>query len=197
MKIHRNLSLRFAAVVVLTVGLVGCGGDSKSSPHDGHTATQASEVPFDRAFIDGMVPHHQSAIAMAQAAKDAGLSNPDLVAIAKNIASSQQREINQMRNWRKEWFGSSAIDPNGADPLGLTMEQMGMQHVSTQFSDVGDLDAAFAEMMIDHHKGAIRMAKLAQKKGQHAETRNLADEIIEAQKREIRTMEEHTGEMHH
>lgn len=186
--------LAFAAAALLALGLVGCGGGEKSS---GGNATQTGAVPFDRAFIDGMVPHHEAAIAMAQAAIDAGLTNPELVTIANDVISSQQLEIDQMHTWRDDWFGSSEIDPTGADALGLSMTQMGMQHGSMQFAGAGDVDAAFAETMIDHHQGAITMAQLAQKKGQHAEIRSLADEIIKAQKREIGIMERHTAGMSH
>ena len=53
------LSMALAAVAA------GCGSSDQSP---------ASDVPFDRAFIDAMVPHHQQAISMARAAKAAGLS---------------------------------------------------------------------------------------------------------------------------
>lgn len=73
-----------------------------------------------------MVAHHQSAIAMATAAKETGLSQPDLVKVADDVLATQQLEINRMKGWRGEWFGSSTIDPNGAAALGLSESQMGM-----------------------------------------------------------------------
>ena len=48
-------------------------------------------------------------------------------------------------------------------------------------------------MMIDHHEGAIRMAKLALEQAEHPELRQLAEAIIEAQEGEIAIMEPHTG----
>lgn len=173
----------------------GCGGGGSAEDDTGSAAT-ASAVPFDRAFIDGMVPHHEEAIAMAKQALAANLATPELVSIAKAIVTSQQDEIDRMKRWRGEWFGSAEIDPNGADTLGLSMEQMGMQHDAGDLSSSEDVDADFATMMIDHHNGAIAMAKLAREEGQHEEIRDLGDAIIRAQEREIAIMREHAG-MHH
>lgn len=59
--------------------------------------------PFDREFIDMMVPHHSGAIRMAQAELRRG-ENPQLRAIARGIIKAQGSEINQMQRWRSNWF---------------------------------------------------------------------------------------------
>lgn len=63
----------------------------------------ADEEQFDRAFMDMMIPHHQSAIAMAQVALDES-ENPEIRELARGIAESQEREIEQMRSWQEEWY---------------------------------------------------------------------------------------------
>jgi uncharacterized protein (DUF305 family) len=63
----------------------------------------ANKNPFDRAFIDAMIPHHQSAIAMAQVALEES-ENPQIKELARNIVSAQQREIEQMLQWRQAWY---------------------------------------------------------------------------------------------
>ncbi len=62
--------------------------------------------PFDRAFIDMMVPHHQGAIAMAKQLLKKG-ERPALRKMANDIISAQTDEIAQMRKWRKAWYGSA------------------------------------------------------------------------------------------
>jgi uncharacterized protein (DUF305 family) len=62
--------------------------------------------PFDRAFIDMMVPHHQGAIAMAKQLLKKG-EQPGLRKMANDIISAQTDEIAQMRKWRKAWYGSA------------------------------------------------------------------------------------------
>ena len=61
--------------------------------------------PFDRAFIDAMIPHHESAIQSAQEVKNKA-KNQDVKDLADAIISAQEREIVQMREWRRQWYGS-------------------------------------------------------------------------------------------
>jgi uncharacterized protein (DUF305 family) len=42
--------------------------------------------PFDKAFIDAMIPHHQSAIEMAQVASEKS-KNPQIKELAGNISA--------------------------------------------------------------------------------------------------------------
>jgi uncharacterized protein (DUF305 family) len=63
----------------------------------------AKENPFDEAFIDAMIPHHQSAIEMAEVANEKS-KNPRIKELAQNITSAQKREIEQMQEWRREWY---------------------------------------------------------------------------------------------
>jgi uncharacterized protein (DUF305 family) len=185
----------FVAVLLFAGLFAGCGGDD--SDEVAGQAESAAAVPFDRAFIDAMVPHHRSAIEMARTAKAEGLDQADLTQIADDIIRTQQAEIDQMTDWRRDWFGSGEIDPEGAESLGLAETEMGMQHAADDLVGAEDVDRAFASMMIDHHEGAVRMAELALDKGQHREIRDLAARIISAQEREIEIMEQHTSGEHH
>jgi uncharacterized protein (DUF305 family) len=60
--------------------------------------------PFDKAFIDAMVPHHKGAIAMAKDELAKG-SQPALRKMAQGIITAQTKEIAHMRAWRKAWYG--------------------------------------------------------------------------------------------
>jgi uncharacterized protein (DUF305 family) len=63
----------------------------------------ATQEPFDRAFIDNMIPHHESAIEMANVVLEES-ENPEIREIAGAILDAQEREIEQMRSWRDEWY---------------------------------------------------------------------------------------------
>jgi uncharacterized protein (DUF305 family) len=47
----------------------------------------------------------------------------------------------------------------------------------------------FAQMMIDHHNGAIAMAKTEQKSGQNADAKKMADAIVAGQSAEVKQLQ--------
>ena len=57
-------------------------------------------APFDRKFIDMMVPHHEGAMRMARAELKRGKVG-ELRAIARSILRMQGEEIRQLNEWRK------------------------------------------------------------------------------------------------
>ena len=63
----------------------------------------ASANPFDKAFIDAMIPHHQSAIDMATEAQTKA-EHQELKDLAGRIVAAQQKEIEQMKAWRSQWY---------------------------------------------------------------------------------------------
>ena len=62
--------------------------------------------PFDRAFLDVMITHHEGAIRMAQVQLARG-KNRTVKRMARAIVHAQTTEINQMHQWRIQWFGVS------------------------------------------------------------------------------------------
>jgi uncharacterized protein (DUF305 family) len=52
-----------------------------------------------------------------------------------------------------------------------------------------DFDKAFISSMIEHHQGAIDMAKLAEKNAKHDEIKNMSNDIMAAQSKEIDMMQ--------
>ena len=190
----RGLAL-IAVLAVLVVAGCGGGGDGDQAARDAETG---SRVPFDRAFIDWMVPHHRDAIEMAKAAKARGLTQPDLTQIADDIIASQQDEIDRMLGSREDWYGSRRLGPVLPEVLGVPQAELGMDHGRRdEIAGAVDADAKFAELMIPHHEGAIAMAEAAKERARHEETKDLADATIEAQDREIRTLKKHAGGAHH
>lgn len=57
---------------------------------------------FDKAFIEGMIPHHQGAIDMARAALQSA-KHDEIKRMARDIISAQQEEIDMMKQWQKDW----------------------------------------------------------------------------------------------
>ena len=89
-------------------------------------ATPAPAESFDLAFIDMMIPHHRSAIAMAQVAL-LRAGHPEVRTLAQSIIASQGLEIAQMQAWRDAWFPNMRIMPMDQiqRALGTNMSGMG------------------------------------------------------------------------
>ena len=69
--------------------------------------------PFDREFIDMMIPHHQDAIVMARMELEEGKS-ADAKKLAEAIIDAQTKEIDEMNMWRIDWYGK--LSPAGGVP---------------------------------------------------------------------------------
>jgi uncharacterized protein (DUF305 family) len=80
----------------------GLGGHQMGGM-DTDLAQLEAAVPFDKAFIDAMIPHHQSAIDMAKEAQTKA-THQEIKDLAGRIVSAQQREIDQMKTWRSQWY---------------------------------------------------------------------------------------------
>lgn len=64
-------------------------------------------------------------------------------------------------------------------------KQAMMESMQQMPAYTGDADRDFMQQMRTHHQGAIRMSEVLLRHGKDQQTRALAQEIIEAQRREI------------
>jgi uncharacterized protein (DUF305 family) len=96
-------------------------GEHMSGEGHGGTEMEPEQLrtaePFDREFIDMMIPHHQDAVEMAKEELDKG-ENDTLRKLAEDIISAQNREIEQMRKWREEWYGSAGTSSKDSEESG-------------------------------------------------------------------------------
>jgi uncharacterized protein (DUF305 family) len=140
----------------------------------------------DKAFIDAMVPHHQGAIEMAEVALE-NAEHEEIIELSRNIISSQQAEIEELKAIKKEEFGTSNV------PMEISQEQMrsmGMMMDPQELANGEPFDKAFIGAMIPHHQSAIEMATVAYEKSKNPRIKELAGDIISAQKREIEQMKQ-------
>jgi uncharacterized protein (DUF305 family) len=213
-------SRSFAALALLATAMAACGpGGSGAAPQPAPTATSpavptatsaamptptsapepatpAAAIPaFDQQFIDMMVPHHEGALGMARIAQQRA-ERPEIRQMADDILRSQDAEISQMRQWRREWFGSSATPP--MDQMPTVPGMAGMNHAGMTMDMAADVqrlrvapspfDLAFIDAMIPHHQSAIEASRVALKESSRQEIQDLALAIMEAQQREIGQM---------
>lgn len=143
--------------------------------------------PYDQRFLDAMIMHHQGGVMMTQYLI-ADSERPELQKLAEDIISAQQREIAQMQQWRRDWYGTST----GDDMMGGGMMSGGMMDRAQMGQMMGstfDADRHFLEMMIPHHEAAISMAQEALETAERPEIKTLAQQIITTQRAEIEEMQ--------
>jgi uncharacterized protein (DUF305 family) len=139
----------------------------------------------DERFIDAMVPHHQGAVEMAQVAlKNA--EHEEVRQLSEDIVSAQEAEIEELKAIKQQEFGTSEV------PMEMDageMKAMGMTDPD-ELANKDPFDKAFIDAMIPHHRSAISMARLALEESDNAEIREIARNIVGAQKKEIAQMQE-------
>ncbi|HZG04868.1 MAG TPA: DUF305 domain-containing protein [Streptomyces sp.] len=212
MTAHRSAPRRLAAVAVTVttaVVLTACGGNNASTGHAGHgnqSSPRASASPStgehnaaDVSFAQGMIPHHRQAVEMADLAADRAASQ-EVKDLAADIEKAQQPEIDTLTGWLTSW-GEDVPAEGSADHSGhgvhgghgragmMTPEQMDELEKSSGKA----FDTAFLEMMIEHHKGAVAMARTEKENGAYGPAKSMADDIIATQNAEIDTMNKLLG----
>jgi uncharacterized protein (DUF305 family) len=148
---------------------------------------------LDLRFIDAMTPHHQGAVEMAKAAQQKS-KRPEILKLATNIIQAQDREIAQMKQWRKTWYPKASDTPMVYNPqMGHMMAMSPEQKQGMMMSqDLGaanaDFDRRFIDAMIPHHEGAVTMAKEVLGKTKRPEIKQMAEAILTSQQAEIDQM---------
>lgn len=188
-EIREGISTRILAVLlvaVLAVGLSACGGDNA----DESGGTDDAKT-VEKAFLTGMTHHHETAIEMADIAKERGQS-PFVKDLADDIVSTQQRELDEMKEIYTRLIGGELKpDPGAHDGLGLSPKQAGMTHTpetNEMLRKANPFDRAFVDEMEPHHTGAVKMAQVVLESTEDADLRELAEGIVSTQEREIKEM---------
>ncbi|MFC0430887.1 DUF305 domain-containing protein [Kutzneria buriramensis] len=202
----KNLVRTALAVLALGAVLTACGGTTTSGMA-GMTSTTASATQqsnhnnADVAFAQQMIPHHQQALAMAKLVSGR-TTNAKVTALAGRIQKAQDPQIQQMTAWLNQWGAAPATTSMGAMPgMSSTSAMPGMgdgRPMPGMMSDAdmaklqtvkgGDFDTMWLQMMVQHHQGAIDMAKTELAQGSSTDAKTLAQKIIDGQQAEITEM---------
>lgn len=153
-------------------------------------------------FLDGMIPHHEAAIAMAESYLNHGGDQEKLKPLAEDIITAQKSEITQMKDMMKRITDSGKTDLEAAGAYREAYQKMmtghhdghnpgdNMSGSGNTSGASGTIDTAFAEGMIMHHQMAVDMAKAILDNTDEQDVLTLARQIIDAQEEEISLMQE-------
>jgi uncharacterized protein (DUF305 family) len=70
--------------------------------------------PFDKTFVEGMIPHHEIAVVGSTMALQR-IERPELRELLQSIITSQSAEIAQMRSWYQAWYGVPVPETDGME----------------------------------------------------------------------------------
>ncbi|MGO4426959.1 DUF305 domain-containing protein [Streptomyces sp. MCAF7] len=178
------------------------GGMDHGSKNSASASATAGENPAPGAFNDAdvtfaqmMIPHHEQAVEMAKLADDRA-EDAEIKTLAGDIEKAQDPEIRTMKSWLNAWgkpesgsgmpgmdHGSGSSDDSGMPGM---MSDKDMKELKA--ANGAGFDKMFAQMMIDHHNGAIDMAKDEQKNGRNATAKKLADDVVKDQTAEVKQL---------
>lgn len=201
--LRHSSSRRIAAVSAVAVGallLSACGGDDMDGmDHGSGSSSKSASAPAengagagfndtDVTFAQMMIPHHEQALEMAQLA-DGRASDAEIKDIVGKIEKAQDPEIETMKGWLGAWKQPTAMESmpgmdHGGDGM---MSDADMKELKAMKG--AEFDKMFAQMMIDHHNGAITMAKDEQKNGKNADAVKMAGDIVEGQSAEVKQLQ--------
>ncbi len=198
MRTTRTRTLTLAAGAALALLLAGCGDNTgKTSATPTPTASYGPAAvgahnDADVAFAMGMIPHHAQAVEMAELALTRA-SNAEVKSLATAIRDAQAPEIATMSGWLLGWGeevpdGTGTAMGHGSGHGGSTGMMTEEQMADLAKASGAAFDRMWVQMMIEHHEGAVAMAKTELADGQNASVTQLAQAIIAAQTREIATM---------
>lgn len=151
----------------------------------------------DVGFLWDMSDHHDQANEMStmMLTKDV---RSDVVVVAAEVLLSQRYEIGRMSAWLDDWgVGRGDPDrkamawmPSMAPTTVAAMPGMQSPERMEELSEADGPEAErlFLEMMIDHHRGGVHMAKDAARRAGDARVRDQAERMAEVQRREISEM---------
>ena len=191
-------TLAIAASLTLGLTLASCStNDSSSDAGSSASSSSAASAHNDQdvMFAQMMLPHHEQAVEMSDMllVKGSGVDT-DVAGLAKQIKAEQSPEINQLTGWLKGWG-----EPVESEHSGMGHSMSGMM----SDSDMSDLDQASAkdaaklylEQMVQHHEGAVDMAKTEVDKGKNTDAVAMAKSIVSSQTEQITQMQDMLASM--
>jgi uncharacterized protein (DUF305 family) len=196
MTAHRSLSRAATAVAATATAaliLTACGGSDDSSAGHGADKNSASAKKgkhnsADVAFAKGMIPHHRQAVDMAEMAGSRA-DSPKVKALSQAIEKAQGPEIKKMSGWLKSWGEEVPMDMPGMDHSGDMPGMMKPKDMDKLKKSSGKkFDAAFLKMMVEHHEGALSMAKTEKSGGKYQSAMDMAQDVTTSQTAEIKKM---------
>ena len=201
--VRRPAVLLGSLTLGLALTLTACGNDDDTSSDTSAQLSATDHNDADVAFATDMIQHHAQALSMVDLTVDRTL-DPEVQQLAEDIREAQGPEIETMSDWLQDWDEEVPETMRDHSNAGHDMEGMGdtMDGLASDMpgmmsgEDFDELENAsdaefqdmWLEMMVEHHEGAVEMAKEQQENGQYKPAVDLAGDVVTTQTAEIEKM---------
>lgn len=195
MRAHRRRTVLSTASAVALLALGACGPTAApdSSRVAGLSASPTPEFDtrhneHDVDFATSMIERHRQAVEMASIA-DERKASPAVQKIALQIEEAQGGEILLLTELLGLWGKAAALpqehDHDATTKRGvIAIERMDDLNGSTGTA----FDKLFLQLMIEHHQGAIAIAKAHDGEGLNSDANGVALLIVSEQTKEVEAM---------
>jgi uncharacterized protein (DUF305 family) len=163
-----------AAVALLPLAASGSG-----------PAPEASQASFEQAFLTNTIDHHFMAVEMGRMCVEKG-RNRKLRDVCQDIVDDQSAEIEEMRGYLRDWYGTDKEPMMPDDPLDGGMADM---EELEQAAAGREFDVLVSRMFIEHHLLQIARSTRCLRMAYHDELKDLCRRQIRLQGAEIRVFE--------
>jgi len=191
-----------SAVAAALVLLAGCGGGGEPQPA---SRTAYNGDVFNRAdvrFASDMVVHHAQGLQLVGMLREHATSS-ELKALGERLLTEQPLQTEEMVTWLTDWdeeVPETPMDHVNADHHGEAGMQLSGDELpgllsSEQVEDLEQLtgaefDRRWAELMVEHQRGALTMVETLEDQGAFDPARELAATIADQHAETIELLED-------
>jgi uncharacterized protein (DUF305 family) len=180
-----------AAGVMALLALAGCSGDQALEPtarpavsasRGAHGATAGQQQPksgMEVNYMEFTIDHHGMGIMMAQMCIEKAV-HAELRELCQRNLEAQTAELRQLQSWLQTWYGIT-YEPR------LTQGDQRMMEMLAALEGA-EFEIEFMETFSRHHHQIVQRSEPVASHAVHAELRQLARDIIQAQTADIRLM---------
>lgn len=148
-----------------------------TSAFAGAPAPEKATAKFEIDFMQDMIDHHMMAVMHAEMCLEKAV-HEELRQLCLDIIATQSQEMMMMQSWLQDWYGIT-YEPHMKHNMMGDMEMM----------EGAEFEIMFMQMMIKHHRGAVKEGEKCLDRAYHPELLGLCQNIIVTQSQEIQMMQ--------
>lgn len=176
--------MRFGRMAALVVTAAAVAVSPLTASGSG-PAPEPAQAEFEQAFLTNTIDHHFMAVEMGRMCVEKSRSRK-LRDVCRNIVEDQSAEIEEMRGYLRDWYGTDKEPMMPDDPLDGGMADM---EELEQAAPGRAFDVLVSRMFIEHHLLQIARSTRCLRMAYHDELEDLCRRQIRVQAAEIRIFE--------